>query len=213
MKVLSVVGQKGGSGKTTVTVSLAVEAVRAGKNVAIIDLDPQASAANWGDRRGEASPPAVVSCQASRLEKVLAVARSQEVELVLIDTPGKSAEAAISAIKVANHVIIPVEPHMSNLETLANVAELLALAGRPNSTVVINKAPPLGKRHEDAREAITARGFSVAPVILYQRAAHSDATNLGITAAEHEPKGKAATEMALLYDHIDSNIYVDTAIS
>lgn len=202
MEIISVVSQKGGCGKTTMTVGLAVEAVRSGKHVAIIDLDPQASAANWGDRRGDDVPPTVVSCQASRLEKVLLAAKSQGVDLVLIDTPGKSAEAAIAAIKAASHVLIPVEPHISSLETLANVGELLALAGRPKATVIINKAPPLGRRHEDAREAIFAQGFSVAPTVLYQRAAHSDATNLGATASEYEPKGKAAIELSFLYNDI-----------
>lgn len=202
MKVISVVGQKGGSGKTTVAVGLAVEAVRARKHVAIIDLDPQASAANWGDRRGEDVPPAVVSCQASRIGKVLDAARAQGVDLVVVDTPGKSAEAAIAAVKVANHVLIPVEPHMSSLETLVNLDELLAIAGKPDATIIINKAPPLGRRHEDAREAITAQGFSIAPTILYQRAAYADATNLGATASEYDPKGKAAAELSSLYNDI-----------
>lgn len=204
MHVVSVVSQKGGSGKTTVAVGLAVEAVRAGKIAAVVDLDPQATAANWGDRRGEDVPPTVVSCQASRLEKVLAVAKSQDLDLIFIDTPGKSADAAIAAIKAANHVLIPVEPHISNLETLSNVSELLALAGKPHATVIISKAPPLGRRHEDARAAITALGFSVAPTVLYQRAAYSDATNLGSTASEYEPRGKASIELSLLYSYIAS---------
>lgn len=202
MKVLSVISQKGGSGKTTLVVSLAVEAIHAGKQVVIVDLDPQASAANWGDRRGEDMPPTVVSCQASRLEKVLSTAKSQGVEFVVVDTPGKSAEAAIAAAKWADHVLIPVEPHMSSLETLASVGEILALAGKPNATVVINRAPPLGKRHEDASQALTSQGFTVAPITLFQRAAYSDSTNLGSTAGEYEPSGKAASEVALLYDYI-----------
>ena len=72
MDVVAIVAQKGGTGKTTLTVSLAVAAERAGHTVAIVDLDPQASASNWGDRR-EADSPVVVSTssQPARLAAVL----------------------------------------------------------------------------------------------------------------------------------------------
>ena len=59
MQVLAIIGQKGGSGKTTATVGLAVQAMRAGRTVAVIDLDPQTTAANWSDRRGKESPAVV----------------------------------------------------------------------------------------------------------------------------------------------------------
>ncbi|MDQ2734104.1 MAG: ParA family protein, partial [Pseudomonadota bacterium] len=71
MKVLAVIGQKGGSGKTNTALGLAVAAVKAGRRVAVIDLDPQATAANWSDRREDKESPAVVSCQAARLAQVL----------------------------------------------------------------------------------------------------------------------------------------------
>ena len=48
MKVLSIVSQKGGTGKTTLATHLSVEAERNGQTTALIDLDPQASAAKWG---------------------------------------------------------------------------------------------------------------------------------------------------------------------
>ena len=56
MKTLAVLSQKGGTGKTTIAVHLAVEASRSGKTVALIDLDPQASAAKWGDTRSNDTP-------------------------------------------------------------------------------------------------------------------------------------------------------------
>jgi chromosome partitioning protein len=73
MFTISILGQKGGTGKTTVALGLAVAAFRAGKVVAVIDLDPQASAANWKDRRTD-DAPAVVSAQSSRLKQTLAAA-------------------------------------------------------------------------------------------------------------------------------------------
>ena len=70
MFTISLLGQKGGTGKTTVSVGLSVAAALAGHPVAIIDLDPQATATKWKGRRSEDSP-AVVSTQASRLQPTL----------------------------------------------------------------------------------------------------------------------------------------------
>ena len=75
MFTISLIGQKGGTGKTTMALGLAVAAFRAGKVVAVVDLDPQASAANWKDRRAD-DDPAVVSAQSSRLKQTFAAART-----------------------------------------------------------------------------------------------------------------------------------------
>lgn len=202
MKIIAIIGQKGGSGKTTTALGLAVEATRRGRAVAVIDLDPQATATNWSDRREMKDAPAVVSCQVVRLRQVLDAAKAQGVNLAIIDTAGKSTDAAIAAAKNADKVLMPIQPQLFDIETLHNVQEILTLAGNPAAAVVINRAAVQGKRHDDTQEAAASMGFTVAPVILYQRAAHGDAGNIGQTAAEYEPKGKAAQEMAALYDYI-----------
>jgi chromosome partitioning protein len=202
LKIIAIIGQKGGSGKTTTALGLAVEATRRGRAVAVIDLDPQATATNWSDRREMKDAPAVVSCQVVRLRQVLDAAKAQGVNLAIIDTAGKSTDAAIAAAKNADKVLMPIQPQLFDIETLHNVQEILTLAGNPAAAVVINRAAVQGKRHDDTQEAAASMGFTVAPVILYQRAAHGDAGNIGQTAAEYEPKGKAAQEMAALYDYI-----------
>lgn len=202
MKILAIIGQKGGSGKTTTALGLAVAAVKAGQRVAVIDLDPQATAANWGDRRADKENPAVVSCQAARLVQVLEAAQAQGVQLAIIDTPGKSSDTATRAAKAANRVLLPIQPHLFDIETLESVTEILGLAGKPPAAVVVNRAPVQGKRHDDTREALVRMGYEVAPVVLFNRAAHGDATNGGQAASEYEPKGKAAQEMSGLYDYI-----------
>ena len=178
-------------------------AAKAGRRVAVIDLDPQATAANWGDRREDKESPAVVSCQAARLMQVLEAAKAQGVQLAIIDTPGKSSDTATRAAKAADRVLLPIQPHLFDIETLESVAEILVLAGKPPAAVVVNRAPVQGKRHEDTREALVRMGYEVAPVVLFNRAAHGDATNLGQAASEYEPKGKAAQEIASLYSYID----------
>ena len=101
MIVISVVAQKGGAGKTTLSVGLACAAAAAGLSAVVVDLDPQATAASWGDRR-EADAPAVLSVQPSRLARLLEAAVAQEVNLAVIDSAPRAEQSAIAAVKAAN---------------------------------------------------------------------------------------------------------------
>ena len=206
MQVLAIIGQKGGSGKTTTALGVAVAASRAGRAVAVIDLDPQATAANWSDRRGEEAP-AVVSCQVSRLAQVLEAAEQQGATLAIIDTPGKSTDAAIAAAKAADLVLLPIGPQLFDIETLPSVKDVLTLAGNPRAAVLVNRAAIQGRRHIETQEAAIAQGFTVCPVVIFSRAAHGDAGNVGQSAAEYEPTGKAAQELAALYKYISIALY------
>jgi chromosome partitioning protein len=85
MKTLALIAQKGGTGKTTLALSLAVAAEQAGKAPVIIDLDPQATACNWSDRR-KADTPIVVDAQPARLPHALAKAIQGGIDFAIIDT-------------------------------------------------------------------------------------------------------------------------------
>lgn len=200
MNVLAVIGQKGGSGKTTVALSLAVRAANKGRNVAVVDLDPQTTASNWSDRRGQESP-AVVSCQVTRLQQVLDAAAKGGADLAIIDTAGRNTDALIAAAKAADFVLLPIQPMLFDIETLGSVKDVLMLAGNPRAAVLINRAPVQGRRHQETRDAVRALGFEVCPVVLYARAAHGDAGNLGLSAEELDPDAKAAHEIQRLYTY------------
>ncbi len=196
--IVAIVAEKGGCGKTTLALTLAVAAVQAGRKVAILDVDTQATAANWTDRR-EAEFPWVVATPAARLDSALTSAKGQGVDFIVIDTPPHAGAEGVEAARRADLVLVPVEPHISNLETLPKVANMLKLAGDAAVVVVVTKAPIQGKEAQDAAAYIAGQGFAVCPVILYLRAAHRHAGNVGQTAQEYEPKSKAADESQQLY--------------
>jgi chromosome partitioning protein len=209
MKTVAVEAGKGGSGKTTTTLNLAVAAGLAGKTVVVIDLDPQASAAGWKDSR-PSETPVVVSVPPARLPQALAAARSGGADLVLIDTAPHAESAALAAAKAADFVLIPTRPGILDLRAIAATADLVKIAGK-QAYVVLNAMPPGATRLvEDARSAAAVHGLQVAPVVIEQRAALSHSLTAGQTAQEYEPKGRAAEEIGRLYEWLRSRLWDGT---
>lgn len=169
--------------------------------MAIFDVDTQATAANWTDRR-EAEFPWVVATPAARLDAALTSAKGQGVDFIVVDTPPHAGADGVDAARRADLVLVPVEPHISSLETLPKVADMLKLAGETPVVVVLSKTPIQGKEAQDASAYIAGQGFEVCPVTLYLRAAHRHAGSVGKTAQEYEPNGKAAEESLQVYMYI-----------
>jgi chromosome partitioning protein len=201
MQVIAVIAQKGGTGKTTLALCLAVEAERQGKTAAVIDLDPQATATNWGDRR-KAETPVIVSAQPARLRHVLAAAEEQGADIVLIDTPARSEQAALEAAQAAGLVLLPCRPAIYDLETIGTTAKLVSIAGGRPIAVVLNGVPPRGTKREQAEDVIRSLTLPVCPAAFGYRAAFNDAGALGLTAAEYDPEGKAAQEIEQVYKFV-----------
>lgn len=201
MQTLALIAQKGGTGKTTLTLSLAVAAEASGKTVLIIDLDPQASACKWGDRRnGEA--PTVIDAQPSRLANALEKAAQAGVDLVIVDTPARVEQAAAEAARASDLVIIPCKPSIYDLETLHATIELVKSRAKRPPVVVLNAVQAQGTRHEQAAQAIKAMGVAVCPALIGQRVAFEYAAQLGQSVSEYEPDGKAAAEIRQFYKSI-----------
>jgi chromosome partitioning protein len=205
MFVISLVGQKGGTGKTTVALGLAVAAAQAGHTVAVIDLDPQATASKWKDRRADENP-AVVSAQASRLKPALEVARSSGAEYVIIDSAGRSDDSALAAARAADLILVPTRTSILELETLPAVTDLLRIVGgMARSFVVLNGLHPSAGSAgiEEARQMIAnVYGLSHCPAHLCQRSAYTEAMIFGATPQERDPDGKAGHELRRLFQFV-----------
>jgi chromosome partitioning protein len=203
MLTISLIAQKGGTGKTTLARSLAIAFERNGQPTAIIDMDPQASAALWGKRR-ESSQPEVIPTVLPLLADVLKAA-GETVEVVLIDTPPKSADVAIAAAKAADIIIIPCRAQIEDIETLPATKQILDVTGIKPTFVVLNGVPANPARVKDAAASISGHDtapFVVCPHSLGHRAAFGDSSVLGMTPQEYEPNGKASEEIEKLHKYV-----------
>jgi chromosome partitioning protein len=207
MLTIGIIGQKGGTGKTTTALGVAVAAAQAGQAVAVIDLDPQANAANWKDRR-EANDLAVVSAQVSRLRQTLDLARDNGADIAIIDSPGKSDSAAVEIARCADLVLIPSHPRIFDLETLGTVRDLLRLAGNPPAFVVLNDLHPLATATAEQAKALTEKltGLRACPVHLSHLEIYGTAPATGQGPQEIDPHGKAAAELGQLYEFITQQL-------
>jgi chromosome partitioning protein len=164
----------------------------------VIDLDPQASSAEWKDSRA-GDTPVVVPIPPSRLPHAVQAARDGNAALVLIDTAPHSSDVALAAAEAADLVLIPCRAGILDLRAIGTTARAVKLGGKP-AYVVLNAVPPNASHIlSDAHTAVAVHGLEVAPVSLRQRAAYVHALTAGQTAQEYEPKGKAAEEMTKLY--------------
>lgn len=210
MKTIAIISQKGGAGKTTVAVHLAVAAELRNFNTAVFDLDPQASAASWSDKR-KAPTPTVVPAQALRLASLLEQAEAQDADLVIIDSAPNADSASLAAARAADLILIPCRPAAFDLNAIGTTLNLAAVAGKP-AYILLNAVPPQGKVGEEARAALKGGGATVAEPLLHNLVAFSHAVNDGRTAQEFEPKGKAATEIDTLFNWLSKQINLQTRL-
>lgn len=208
MKTVALASQKGGTGKTTTAVHLATAATLAGYDAVVIDLDPQGSAATWGDDRGEAAPE-VISGQASRLNILLESAAKEGFDLVVIDTGPAADAAARRSAELADLVLIPCRPSAFDLKAIRTTLDLVEAIRTP-AFVVLNAAPIRSRSVDEARDVVKGLDGKVAPVVIHQRAAYGHSVIEGRSAQEFEPDGKAAEETAALWEWVKSELKLPT---
>ena len=206
MKTVAVLSRKGGAGKTTVALHLAVAAGRPRRRVVLADMDPQRSAADWWRSRSAETPELVVVDHGG-LSAVVEAARRDKVDLLLVDTRPSDEHDALEAARAADLALIVVKPTILDLRAVAGTVDVVKRAGTPG-LIVLNQAPPARGDVEapivaEAKAALEGYGLPVCPVVLRQRAAYHAALIDGRAVNELEPKGKAAGEIAALLKHVE----------
>lgn len=211
MKTLALLARKGGAGKTTLAIHLAVIAAQAGKRVLLVDCDPQRSAAAWWRSR-LAEVPELVEADASKLPTVLSAAEDAGVDLVVVDTR-PSVESDTGAVaKLADLVLIPTRPAILDLRAIAETVRVVKGVQKP-ALIVMNATPPprAGAAEAaiaaEARRALAAYDVPVAPVSIASRADLAHALVGGLAVNEFAPNGKASAELGALYSILEKQLW------
>ncbi|MGF7168988.1 chromosome partitioning protein [Sphingobium xanthum] len=200
VRILALASQKGGSGKTTLSGHLAVQAQRAGAGpVVLIDIDPQGSLADWWNERTEEFP-AFAQTTVARLAIDLETLRQQGFKLAVIDTPPAITMAIQSVIGVAELIVVPTRPSPHDLRAVGATVDLCERAGKP-LLFVVNAATPKARITSEAAIALSQHG-TVAPVTIHHRTDFASSMIDGRTVMDFDPNGKSAKEIEAIWAYI-----------
>ncbi len=207
--IIGVANQKGGVGKTTVTMNLAASLIEQKRDTVVLDADPQGSAMRWAEERTGEGPFRVIPSKITSLAgfRALVEREAANADAVLIDLPPSLSKPNIVAALVCDLVVIPITA--SPLDVWAAKAAVDLVVGarkvrngpRPLLSLVptrIDERTNLGRRLVDQLEAM---GFVVAPTIR-ERVVVREAVRFGQTMAEFRPDDPAQLEFAALADHV-----------
>ncbi len=199
MVVVSILARKGGTGKSTAVRCLAVEALKAGKRVVIIDADPQPTCYRWGQRRSAAGIPVplVVVPSPAGIANQVEEFRKQKVDLIFVDTPPTATPAVNAALDASHAALVVTRPNPEDLESVQESLRVAA-AQKRRTGVVLWQAPPDRRVRAVAlaREALEGMGAAVCPTAVSASIAYPYAYAEGLTPQEREPDGRARAELA-----------------
>lgn len=202
MQILSITSQKGGVGKTTLAMNLAVAAAADGLPCIVFDLDPQASATGYYDRRVAnefPDQPKVLSIQPVRLPQELQAALSDGYKLAIIDTPPNVSGNAVHISQAGDLILIPVRPSALDLDAVRVSIEIARASERP-SAAILTQCKARSPQTDEARAVIeTDLAFPVLSQIIGDRVAYTYAATTGEGVIESEPDSKAAEEITAVW--------------
>lgn len=204
MLVIALASQKGGSGKTTLSGHLAVEAERAGAGpVALVDTDPQGSLAAWWNVRTEKTP-AFAKVGVFDLQSALEQLERSGIKLVVIDTPPAITDAISHVISLADLILVPCRPSPHDLRSVGATADLADRHRKP-LIFIVNAATPRARITGEAAVALSQHG-TVAPITIHHRVDFAASMVDGRTVGEVIPDSPSAKEVTELWIYIQDRL-------
>lgn len=204
--------QKGGSGKTTVSTNVAVELARRGKRVLIIDTDPQQSASDWrAAREAENIPVVAISKAQALVADVRTLGAAYDV--VIIDGAAIVSDLTAAAVKIADAIIIPIQPTPRDLWGADDLVELVKARhavsnGQPPAAFLVTRAFAGTKLSRDIDAGLLALGFPVLDARIHNRQIYPSVEIVGLGVVEAEPSGDAAREVVAIVDELIANKFI-----
>jgi chromosome partitioning protein len=217
-EIIACIGQKGGTGKTTLAINLVEAARLSGRRALLIDTDPQGSCIDWSDlatRQGHAHAKTIGS-SGPGLHGAL-TERWDDFDVAVVDTPARLGPEARVSIFLATHVLVPVIPGVTDVWALREVMATLAEVNHRRvqkgehvvrATAILNRIVPRTRVAQRLYEAVLAAGLPIAHQRLVQRGAHTDALEYGLGTLAHAAGMPAAAEIhALAREVFDGPIF------
>jgi len=204
MHVLVMASQKGGSGKTTLSGHLAVEADKANIGpVALIDTDPQGSLSHWWNAR-EATSPHFAKVHLMQLGEALEELRKGGIKLAVVDTPPAVTDSISQVVAHADLVVIPTRPSPHDLRSVGATVDIAERHGKP-LVFVMNGATARARITGDTAVALWPHG-TVAPITLHHRVVFAASMVDGRSVGEVMPKSQSAKEVRDLWTYLQDRL-------
>ncbi len=205
--VITLAGQKGGAGKTTIAYCLAVEWMRRGRKVLLVDADPQGTALTWAGLAAEQGhdAPTVVGMGDNLRQALPAMAEGYDV--TVIDTPGRQNKRLVGALMLSDTVLLPCQPSPADVWALATTLDVVTEAQnlRPDLRVglVVNGTTRTAVS-TGTRAALEQTGFPVLGRGLGRRVAFVEAMAAGQGVTAYQPGSVASLELRNLVDDVEA---------
>lgn len=199
MKIVAIASQKGGVGKSTIAVHLAVAASNEGKNVIIVDIDPHSqTSSEWATERGirGLDKPVVLQSHADEIKDLKKQAKKEGYDLMIIDCPPYVDDVVGTVTKLADFTLIPVQPRFPDMRTLLRVIEGVH---KPYAVILNGCQAKINgiesSKTREARTLIEEANITICPHSIVRRESFADSLNSGASVHEFDLHGKSALEI------------------
>ena len=205
--ILAVVNQKGGTGKSTVATNIASCFAAEGREVLLIDADPQHTALDWrADRPNDQPLLQAIGLPIRNLHQELEPFR-RKYEVIIIDGGGRITATARAAVMASDFIIVPILPGKPDLlstqdffrEVINEVTAVKDIQG----AILINQVQTGTLINREVREHLKELHYPVFDTVLHLYVAYKEAMAAGLSVIEYDPKSKAAQEMAAFFHELE----------
>lgn len=206
-KIIAVLNQKGGAGKTTIATNLARALYLADKTsrVLLVDSDPQGSARDWNAASDGELVPVIGLDRATLAKDIQAIKENQD--WIVIDGAPQIAELAVAGIKCADVVLIPVQPSPYDIWACEDLVDIIkarqeVTEGHPKAAFIISRVIKNTQLSKEIGEALEGYGLPVFKNFTTQRVVYAKSAAVGSSVLDVEHEGEAAKEIMAIVEEL-----------